>query len=134
MTKKYSAKSVIALSVTFKNGTTKHISFNARTTGGSVYYSSDAKEQEALEAHPKFGKLFKLEKAVAPEKPAPVKKESAKEKAEGKKDGLTEIKVTDLAAAKDYLSDRFGVSRTKLRSTKNIVDAATANGIKFIGI
>lgn len=133
MRKKYSAKSDIAISVTFKNGSHKHISFSARTKAGSVYYTDDVKEQEALESHPKFGKLFKLEQVIAPEKPkqAPVKTQA---NAPEKKSSLMEITVSDLAEAKDYLSDKYGISRTKLRSTKNIVDAATANGIKFIGI
>ena len=36
--------------------------------------------------------------------------------------------------AKDFLADKFGVSRTALRSTKAILDKAEELGITFIGI
>lgn len=42
--------------------------------------------------------------------------------------------VTDLEDAKNYLADNFGVSRTKIRSKKAIVEVAEANGIMFVGI
>lgn len=48
--------------------------------------------------------------------------------------GMMKIHVTDVASAKDYLADRFGISRTLMRSTKAIVEQAAAHGIKFEGI
>ncbi|MCM1079086.1 MAG: hypothetical protein NC344_05595 [Bacteroidales bacterium] len=48
--------------------------------------------------------------------------------------GARVIKVTDLAAAKDYLADTFGISRTILRSKKAIVESGEANGIVFEGL
>lgn len=59
------------------------------------------------------------------------------EGAETKTDTDTELKqvtVSDLAAAKDYLADKFGISRTTLRSKKAIVEQAAANGIEFVGL
>lgn len=44
------------------------------------------------------------------------------------------VKVSDLAAAKDYLADTFGISRTALRSKKAIVESGEANGIVFEGL
>lgn len=44
------------------------------------------------------------------------------------------VKVSDLAAAKDYLADTFGISRTTLRSKKAIVASGEANGIVFEGL
>lgn len=76
MTKKYTAKTDIALSVYLKSGKSVHVSFSALTGGGSVLYTDDEELQAALEAHPKYGRLFKLEKTIDPKKPAePVKPE-----------------------------------------------------------
>ena len=44
------------------------------------------------------------------------------------------VKVSDIAAAKDYLADTFGLSRTSLRSEKSILEAAKAQGIEFEGL
>ena len=45
---------------------------------------------------------------------------------------LKQVSISDLAAAKDYLADKFGISRTTLRSKKAIVEQAAANGIEFV--
>jgi predicted DsbA family dithiol-disulfide isomerase len=42
--------------------------------------------------------------------------------------------VSDIAAAKDYLADKFGISRTSMRSTKAILEQAAAHGIEFEGL
>ena len=47
---------------------------------------------------------------------------------------LVKVHVTDLASAKDYLADKFGISRTSMRSTKAILEQAAAHGIEFEGI
>lgn len=44
------------------------------------------------------------------------------------------IHVTDLEDAKNYLADTYGVSRTKVRSKKQILEVAEAHGIVFVGI
>lgn len=44
------------------------------------------------------------------------------------------MKVSDLSAAKDYLADTFGISRTAMRSMKAITEQAAANGIEFEGL
>lgn len=49
-------------------------------------------------------------------------------------DGLKTIVVSDPDAAKAYLAEHFGISRTKIKSIKAIKEAATANGIVFEGI
>lgn len=58
-------------------------------------------------------------------------KESDEENSNG---NLIKVHVTDLASAKDYLADKFGISRTSLRSTKAILEQAAAHGIEFEGI
>ena len=47
---------------------------------------------------------------------------------------LKKVKVSDLAAAKDYLADTFGISRTALRSMKAITEQAAVHGIEFEGL
>lgn len=169
--KKYIAKSHISLSVRVSQKTSAHISFSALTGGGSVFYTDDENLQQALEAHPKFGKLFKLDdtfvekpatKKVAPtSKVAPANEENTdnanseeaednepttdveqdedteaqpEEESAEEATGLTKVPVTCLDDAKEYLSEKFGISRTKIRSKKAIEEAAAENGIEFVGI
>lgn len=60
--------------------------------------------------------------------------ESDNAEAEECENGLRTIVVTDPDAAKSYLAEHFGYSRTKIKTLKAIKDAATANGIVFEGI
>lgn len=53
---------------------------------------------------------------------------------EDKGEALRKVKVSDLAAAKDYLADTFGISRTSMRSTKAIMGQAAAHSIEFEGL
>jgi predicted DsbA family dithiol-disulfide isomerase len=45
-----------------------------------------------------------------------------------------QIEVTCADDAKEYLVEKYGISRTKLRSLKSIKDTAEQKGIEFIGI
>lgn len=144
MLKKYKSKSDLSLSVVLPTGSTTHISFNPVTGGGSVFYTSNEKLQSGLESHPKYGKLFKLEEAVSEN---PVKKskgatanttpvvpdgEATGETQEDAGKALIEVKVNCNDDAKDYLADRLGISRSKLRSRAQMESVANANGIKFV--
>jgi len=101
-----------------------------------VYYTNDENVQSGLERHYKFGKLFQLaasidetkKKAEAPEAQADNDGGNAEEKK------LKEIAVSCADDAKDYLSEKFGVSRTKIRSIKAIQEAAATFGVVFTGI
>ena len=127
MQKEYKAKSHVSLNVTLPNGKNTHVSFEALTGGSSVYVTSNPMIQQGLESHPKFGRLFKLVnvrneeiKAEKPAKPVELAKTNTKT-----------IDVPSLEDAKAYLVETFGISRTKLRSRKQIEDAAAANGVEF---
>lgn len=48
--------------------------------------------------------------------------------------GLKTVVVSDPDAAKAYLAEHFGVSRTKLKSLKTIKETAATHGIEFQGI
>ena len=44
----------------------------------------------------------------------------------------TPIKVTDIAEARDYIADTFGISRTALRTNKAVEEQAEKHNIKFV--
>lgn len=60
--------------------------------------------------------------------------ESETEENEDENNGLKTIVVSDPDAAKSYLAEHFGYSRTKIKTLKAIKEAAAANGIEFDGI
>jgi len=125
MTKKYIAYSHVAFNVVLPSGKSYHVSFAPLTGGGSMLITNNEDLQKAIEKHYKFGKLFKIDVNYKEEEPvaeAPVEVEEAKVKT---------MKMASLDDAKAYLADNFGISRTKLRSRKQIEDAAAANGIEF---
>lgn len=61
MTKKtYSSSSNVNVRVLLNYGTSAQIVFAPQVSGGSVFVTTDAALQSALESHAKFGKLFEL--------------------------------------------------------------------------
>ena len=51
-----------------------------------------------------------------------------------KKVDESKVEVPSAEDAKEYLIDKFGISRTKLRSIAAIKEVAASKGIEFIGI
>jgi hypothetical protein len=51
-----------------------------------------------------------------------------------KKVDESKVEVSSAEDAKEYLIDKFGISRTKLRSIAAIKEMAASKGIEFIGI
>lgn len=133
MKKHYKSKTAISINVVLKSKKSMHIAFTAQSDGSSVYTTDNPDVQYALEHHYKYGKLFKL---VSTESEADIKAKQEAEKAAAneKKDEIRKVSVSDLAAAKDFLADTFGISRTSLRSTKSIIEAAKAHNIEFEGL
>lgn len=133
MKKHYKSKTAISISVVLKSKKSMHIAFTAQSDGSSVYTTDNPDVQYALEHHYKYGKLFKL---VSTESEADIKakKEAEEAAANEKKDEIRKVSVSDLAAAKDFLADTFGISRTSLRSEKAIMEAAKAHNIEFEGL
>lgn len=128
MTKKYLAKRDVSLTARLKNGKGLHVSFCSLTGGGSVYYTSDADVQDALERHPYYGKLFTLA-GEEEEAAKPQAAEATKTEAEGEQ--LKTRLVSCIDDAKDILADEYGIGRSKLK-TKALVEAAAKQaGIKF---
>ena len=133
MKKLYKSKTSISINVMLKSKKSMHIAFTAQSDGSSVYTTDNPDVQYALEHHYKYGKLFKL---VSTESEADIKakKEAEEAAANEKKDDIRKVSVSDLAAAKDFLADTFGISRTSLRSEKAIMEVAKANNIEFEGL
>lgn len=133
MIKHYKSKTSIAINVVLKSKKNMHVAFTAQSDGSSVYTTDNPDVQYALEHHYKYGKLFKL---VSTESEADIKakKEAEEAAANEKKDEIRKVSVSDLAAAKDFLADTFGISRTSLRSVKTILEAAEQHNIKFEGL
>lgn len=128
MTKKYIAKSHVAINVVLPSGKSHHVSFLPLTGGGSMYITDSEDLQKALEGHRKFGKLYKIDITYKDEPELPeVPQKQGTEVVTVKK-----VEVASLDDAKNYLVDNFDISRTKLRSKKQIEDAAAANGIEFV--
>ena len=133
MKKHYKSKTSISINVVLKSKKSMHIAFTAQSDGSSVYTTDNPDVQYALEHHYKYGKLFKL---VSTESEADIKakKEAEEAAANEKKDEIRKVSVSDLASAKDFLADTFGISRTSLRSEKAIMEAAKAHNIEFEGL
>lgn len=112
---------MLSFTLRLDSGANKHVSFESRTNGLCAYQTTSEAVQEALEKHPAFGTKFVLKgskRVVAP------KKEEPKE--------LTLIpEVTSAADAKAYLVEKYEVSRTQIRSTKDIMRIAAQFGITF---
>jgi len=148
MTKVYKSKSIVAITIFFKNtGKSKRISFSPLTGSGSVYYSKDENEQKAIEAHVGFGRLFRLEGsrtdtpvAAKPAKKAPAPQADGKPAttaAESPKGGKepVHVKFTNIPDAKEYLVNAFpDVSRTKVRTKADVKSIGLAHNVVFDGL
>lgn len=130
MKKRYKSSSHVSLNVPMgKRKSSVHVSFTALTGGGSVFYTDDEKLQNALERHARYGKIFRLDPTFVEHKAPAREQEEEPVTTEGS--GLKVIAVASLDDAKTYLVETFGISRTKLRSKKQIEEAAAVNGIEF---
>lgn len=101
------------------------VPFIPLTGGGSYYSTSDEKLQQAIESNANFGKMFIGHEVQE----APVQEEPAQEQPK-----IKQVNVASLDDAKEYLAEKFGISRTKLRSKAAITAAAEENNIEFTGI
>lgn len=150
MIKTYKANTNVSINIVLASKKNLHISFVPLSDGSSRFTTDCEEIQNAIESHYKYGRLFRLFGAQnAPEKKKSEKKTTVIPDEAGKTAAGTEagtgtktlqekqnkvVKISDLAAAKDYLADTFGISRTSLRSKKAIVENAAANGIEFEGL
>ena len=132
-----------------QNAIERHYNFGKlfRLAGISVVASKKKKHKTVVPAPPededenlKKGEV-KDEATHSDEAATEAEEEDAREDETGDDDDdeteeaeLRKVKVSDFGEAKDYLADKFGVSRTSLRSQKSILETAKANGIEFEGL
>lgn len=124
MIKKYISDSCIAVNISLGK-LNKHISFDPITLGGSSYVTENKYIQNGLEKHPRFGELFTLEGKVEETKPEPEKPVNPED--------LKEMQVPCIDDAKEYLADKYAISRTRMKSTESIQRMAAEYGFKFVG-
>ena len=158
--KKYTSGSSIGINVLLEGNVNHHVSFIDKSNG-SYLITDDPALQEALEKHPRFGSLFRLEENIETARtnhkpkrePRPEEDENPKD-AEGEAGGtdaeeqtedtdtpetgaesdLKTVNVTCPDDAKEYLSEHFDVSRSKMKSTAKIKEEGKKHGILFEGI
>lgn len=126
MLKIYEAKSQVSMNVNLPGGGYVHVSFTSKTGGGSVFYTHDETLQNALERHSYFGRLFRLQKTVDPAEEA---KKVAPVMQEEKSKNSLEFKNND--DAKEYFAEKYGYSRSRLRSRAAIEEAARKYGVEI---
>lgn len=132
MNKTYISKADVHINVKLPSGSRKHVTFVQLTGGGSKLATSDADLQAALEAHPWFGRVYRLAtEEEAPKAQAPKPAKGAKEPGSGTATALKRVAMTDREKAKDYLADNFGELRTNMRSLEKLTAAAARHGIEF---
>lgn len=133
MLKTYQGNSDLAFNVKVEGGL-KRIVFDGQSHGTSIYSTRDVKEQKAIESHYWFNDKFWLEETIDEKK---VEAE-AKKKAAARTKKIAEEKktycVTDIADAKDYLADTFGVSRTKMKTKEDVLAVAKEYGVELEGL
>ena len=138
----YTSKSEISIKVVLSNGNTVRVAFTPRTLGSSVYITEDAELQKAIESHKEFGMLFVCDESRSEAVSDDASKE-ATESQEGESKETDEavqpagpktIAVSSIQEAKDYLSDKFGISRSSLKSREAVERAALENGVVFEGL
>lgn len=129
--KTYKAYSLFSITVIAGNAR-KHLSFFGLTNGGSYFTTEDPELQKALESSKFFGDVFFLHETKIKEDKKPAKETEA-----SVEDAPKEVKKVDIAGmqeAKEYLADRFGVSRASIRTKAAILAAAEEHNIEFVGI
>lgn len=124
--KKYIAKSDLSVNVTLKGGHHMHITFDSMTGGGSTYYTDNEDVQNALERHRYFDRFFTVDEVV---EEAPKEENVTVEETKDK-----EYTVECVDDAKDLLSERYGVSRTKMKTLDAVKKAAESVGVTLKGI
>lgn len=123
MTIEYKASSHVSFDV-YVNGGKRHISFSQATGGGSYFRTSDEDLIRVLDNPPIPGLYTRYEVKEVIAKPAAAKPET----------NFATIKVSCLDDAKEYIANRFGISRSMLRSKASILNAAKDNNIVFEGL
>lgn len=135
MIKTYKASSVIAFTTLGIR-----VSFIPLSTGGSYFITDNEDLQKAIESHHWFGTKIYREKSNPEEDNTPVEinPEQPKDSEIPKEsDSLTPkeqepMEFENADDAKEYVANTFGVERTKMKKTGDIIKCALDNGLTII--
>ena len=133
MFKVYQAGSDLSFSVNMKNGQ-RRIVFEPQSHGTSVYSTRNTEEQNAIEKHYWFKDKFWILEAVDEKKAAAEAKKKAAAESKKKEQEKNTHYVEDLQDAKDYLAEKFGVSRSKMKTKDEILAVAKEKGVELEGL
>lgn len=133
MLKTYKGNSDLAFNVKLEGGL-KRIVFDGQSHGTSIYSTRDVKEQKAIESHYWFNDKFWLEETIDEKKLEAETKKKAAAKAKKIAEEKKTYCVSDIADAKDYLADTFGVSRTKMKTKEDVLAVANEYGVELEGL
>lgn len=122
---KFTSNTHVAINVVLPNGANTHVSFSELSGKGSVFYTDNKDLATALRGHHRFGKMFKEESVI--EKPA--KKVAKSEAAQAPANKGVVKQFGNNEDAKEFLADRYGISRSKMRTRAAIIEAAKSVGI-----
>ncbi|MDD6007654.1 MAG: hypothetical protein PUC21_10180 [Bacteroidales bacterium] len=111
-----------------------HITFTPLSNGSSLFTTDNEEIIDAIEHHYKFGKMFRLDGVEDSGEALESGEQRVESEEASEGETLKQVSVSDLAAAKDYLADKCGVSRTVLRSKNAIIEQAKAHQIEFVGL
>lgn len=128
--KKYTAGCDVSFNIRYGEGT-KRIVFDSMSSGKSMYVTLDENEQQGIESHPDFGRLFFLAETVS--KDAGAKKEDEAAVVEAEK-AVKQVKISDPEDAKEYLAMNYDIPRSNLKTLKKIKETAAQVGVEFVGL
>lgn len=136
--KRYVANTCVSVVVELPGNRSRRISFTPMTGSGSTFYTDSHVLQHALENHYRYGTLFRVDPFFRPRHlfhgrhcgaNPEVRATAEIAPMDKKRREPRKMTFTDYESAKDYLCDKYGFLRTKLRSQKAIEEAAEQKGI-----
>lgn len=122
----FKASTLLCFGVTLSDGSRSRIVFTPLTGGGTVFYTDDDELAGALERHPYFGDLF--EKDEPPREASlagPVESASEISSPESR----SSLSFAHEEDAKEYIANKYGVSRTRLKTRSSIEKVAGELGV-----
>ena len=133
MFKTYQGYSDLAFNVKV-DGSLRRVVFDGQSKGTSIFATRDTKLQKAIESHSWFNNKYYLIEEVDEKKlEADVKKKAAAKAKQTEEEKKT-VAVEDVADAKDYLANTFGISRSKMKTKDDILAIAKENNVIIEGL
>lgn len=133
MFKTYQGYSDLAFNVKVDNSL-RRVVFDGQSKGTSIFATRDTKLQKAIESHNWFNNKYYLIEEVDEKKlEADVKKKAAAKAKQTEEEKKT-VTVEDVADAKDYLANTFGISRSKMKTKDDILAIAKENNVVIEGL